>query len=152
MNPLLTHNALFTHNASLTLSMYAHGHRQLPAFDFLAHLLLIPIGFRQSCEGIKLSCNTKISWLAKAINEPKWSELPVDIIMHLVMIFSEYVSETFTHSLPLDTFNGDMYLSLSFVIYAELLPMILKVTFSIFSTFFLSLLGVKSSVTAIMLL
>ena len=51
VNPLLT----------LTLRMCAHGRRQLLAFDFLAHLLLIHIGFRQSCEGIKLSCNTKIS-------------------------------------------------------------------------------------------
>ena len=34
MNPLLTYNA------SLALRMCAHGRRQLPAFDFLAHLLL----------------------------------------------------------------------------------------------------------------
>ena len=33
-------NPLLTHNASLTLRMCAHGRRQLPAFDFLAHLLL----------------------------------------------------------------------------------------------------------------
>ena len=33
-------NPLLTHNASLTLRMCAHGHRQSPAFDFLAHLLL----------------------------------------------------------------------------------------------------------------
>ena len=72
---------LLIHSASLILSMCAHGRRQLPAFDFLAHLLLIPIGFRQSCEGIKLSCNTKISWLVKAINEPKSSELTADIII-----------------------------------------------------------------------
>ena len=47
-------NPLLTYNASLTLRMCAHGHRQLLAFDFLVHLLLIHIGFRQSCEGIKL--------------------------------------------------------------------------------------------------
>ena len=46
MNPLLTHNA------SLTLSMCTHGRTHLPAFGFLAHFLLIPIGFRQSCEGL----------------------------------------------------------------------------------------------------
>ena len=46
------------------------------------------------------------------------------------LTFSEYVSETFTHSLHLDTFNGDVYLSLSFVVYAELLPLILKLIFS----------------------
>ena len=33
-------NPLLTHNASLTLRMCAHERRQLPAFDFLAHLLL----------------------------------------------------------------------------------------------------------------
>ena len=37
-------NPLLTHNASSTLSMCAHGRRQLPAFDFLAHLLLVPFG------------------------------------------------------------------------------------------------------------
>ena len=79
-------NPLLTHNASLTLRMCALARRQLPAFDFLAHLLfwlfhrstnfrysqiltlvfrglsrsLPPIGFRQSS-------NTKISCLAKVI-------------------------------------------------------------------------------------
>ena len=39
------------------------------------------------------------------------------------------VSETFTHSLPLDTSKVGMHLSLSFMIYAELLPLILKNNF-----------------------
>ena len=44
--------------------------------------------------------------------------------------------ETFTRSLPLDTFNGDMHLTLPFVIYAELLPLIIKITFfAIFQDF-----------------
>ena len=68
-------NPLLTHNASLTLSMCTDECKQLHAFDTLAHLLLISTGFRQSCEGIKLSWNTKTGWLAKAINEPKSSEL-----------------------------------------------------------------------------
>ena len=33
-------NPLLTHNAPLTSRMCHHGRRQLPAFDFLAHLLL----------------------------------------------------------------------------------------------------------------
>ena len=39
---------------------------------------------------------------------------------------TETVSETFTQVLSLDIFNVNMHLSLSFVIYAELLPLILK--------------------------
>ena len=52
-------------------------------------------------------------------------------------------------------FYGYMNLSLSFVMYAELLPLILKKRFSHFSrfsTFLDLLLGVRSSMTAIMLL
>ena len=33
-------NQLLTYSAPLTLRMCAHGRRQLPAFNFLAHLLL----------------------------------------------------------------------------------------------------------------
>ena len=46
------------------------------------------------------------------------------------------VSEIFTHSLPLDTSKVDIHLSLSFMIYAELLPLILKMTFSPFLEIF----------------
>ena len=47
-------NPLLTHNAALTLRMCDHRRRPLLAFDFFAHLLLIHIGFRQSCEGINV--------------------------------------------------------------------------------------------------
>ena len=71
MNPLLTHNA------SLTLSLCAHGRRQLPAFDFLAHLLLIPIDVR----GLNYHVSQKL-----VINEPKSSELTADItIVHFTV-------------------------------------------------------------------
>ena len=73
--------------------MCAHGRLQLPAFDFLAHLLLILIGFRQSCEGIKLSSNTKINWLAKAFNEMKPSEFTVDIT--IVQVVTRYFATAF---------------------------------------------------------
>ena len=33
------------------------------------------------------------------------------------------------HPLPLDTLNDDIYLNLSFSMYAELMPLILKITF-----------------------
>ena len=46
--------------------------------------------------------------------------------MLIFLYFSEDVSETFTHSLSLDTFKVYMHLNLSFVIYAELLPLIKK--------------------------
>ena len=49
--------------------------------------------------------------------------------MLVFLQFSEYVSETFIHSLPLDTFNYYMHLSLPIVIYVGLLPLILKITF-----------------------
>ena len=63
--------------------MCAHERRQLPAFNFFAHLLLILIGFRLSFEGIKLSCNK--NKLTRKINEPKSSELTIDITMvHLI--------------------------------------------------------------------
>ena len=68
-------NPLLTHNASLTLRMCAHGRRQLPAFDFLAHLLL----------GLDNHVTQKLVDSQKAINEPKSSELTVYItIVHLV--------------------------------------------------------------------
>ena len=68
-------NHSLTHNASLTLRMCAHGRRQLSCLWLFG---APPIGFRQSC-------NANISWLAKAINEPKSSEVTVDIpIVHLV--------------------------------------------------------------------
>ena len=52
-----------------------------------------------------------------------------------VSLISENVSETFTHALSLDPFNVYMHLTLSFVIYAEFLPLILKITFSSFFKF-----------------
>ena len=65
--------------------------------------------------------------------------------------FSENDSETFTHSLSLDTFNVYMHLTLSFVIYIELLSLILKVSFHHFLRFVIVislLVGVTSSKTA----
>ena len=63
-------NPLLTHNASLTFRMYAHGRRQLPAFDFLAHLLL----------GLDNNVTQKL-----IDSQKQSSELTVDItIVHLV--------------------------------------------------------------------
>ena len=68
-------NPLLTYNSSLTVRMCAHGRRQLPALDFLAHLLL----------GLDNHGTQKLFDSQKAINEPKSSELTIYIIVvHLV--------------------------------------------------------------------
>ena len=63
-------NPLLTHNAPLTLRMCAHGRRQLPAFDFLAHLLL---GLDNHVT------QTLVDSQKQSMNQNHLSELTVDI-------------------------------------------------------------------------
>ena len=55
--------------------------------------------------------------------------------MLLFLWFWDNVSDTFTYTLPLGTFNGDMLRRLSFLTYAELLPLLFIITFCHFQDF-----------------
>ena len=86
------------------------------------------------------------------LNFYRVSKKNLDLFLKM-LTFLQFL-EKLSHSLPLDTLNGDMYLSLSFVIYAELLPLILNMTLlSFFEIFNICLIitWVRSSEAAMLL-
>ena len=74
-------------------------------------------------------------------------------LFRILLEFSDNLSETFTYSFSFGTYNVYMHLSLSFVRFAELLPLILNISFSSFFKIFNSCYIINwSSKTAISLL
>ena len=63
------------------------------------------------------------------VSHKTWTFLANAAVSSIVRVC---VNETFPHLPPLNTFNGDIYLNLSFLICAELLPLVKKNYFVIF--------------------